>query len=193
MAKKKVTISRGRSVKNNALTAISPARIESMIMLLRGERGILDSDLAELYGVTTGRLNEQVRRNAARFPEDFVFYLNADEFTNLKSQSATSSSGWGGRRKPPHVFTEHAAIMAANVQNSPRAVQASVFVVRAFVRLRRMLVQHKELASRLDELERKLEGHDQQIVTVVNAIRQLMTPPPAPPKKQIGFQTETEG
>ena len=83
--------------------------------------------------------------------------------------------------------------MAANVQNSPRAVQASVFVVRAFVRLRRMLVQHKELASRLDELERKLEGHDQQIVTVVNAIRQLMTPPPGPPKKQIGFQTETEG
>ena len=175
------------------MTAVSPDRVEGMIMLLRGERVIPDYDLAKLYGVTTGRLNEQVRRNAARFPEDFVFHLSEEEFANLKSQSATSSSGWGGRRKPPHAFTEHGAIMAANVLNSPRAVQASVFVVRAFVRLRRMMVQHKELASRLDELERKLEGHDRQIIAVVDAIRQLMAPPPEPPKKQIGFQTETEG
>jgi len=188
-----VTTSVKRSAKAGALTTISPDRVESMIMLLRGERVILDSDLAELYGVTTGRLNEQVRRNAVRFPEDFVFHLSAEEFANLKSQSATSSSGWGGRRKPPRAFTEHGAIMAANVLNSPRAVQASVFVVRAFVRLRRMMVQHKELASRLDELERKLEGHDRQIIAVVDAIRQLMAPPPEQPRKQIGFQTETEG
>ena len=163
-----------------------------MIMLLRGERVILDSDLARLYGVSTGRLNEQVRRNAARFPEDFVFHLAAKEFANLKSQSATSSSGWGGRRKPPWAFTEHGAIMAANVLNSRRAVQVSVFVVRAFVRLRRMMVQHKELAARLDELERKLKGHDRQIIALVDAIRQLMAPPPAPPRKRIGFQAEAE-
>ena len=150
---------------------------------------ILDSDLAGLYGVTTGRLNEQVRRNAARFPDDFVFHLNPEELANLKSQSATSSSGWGGRRKPPHAFTEHGAIMAANVLNSPRAVQVSVYVVRAFVRLRRMMVQHKDLASKLDKLEHKVGKHDRQIV----AIRQLMAPPPEPPKKQIGFQTEAKG
>lgn len=187
-----VTTSRKRSTKDNSLTAVSPERIEAMIMLLRGERVILDSDLARLYGVSTGRLNEQVRRNAARFPEDFVFHLAAKEFANLKSQSATSSSGWGGRRKPPWAFTEHGAIMAANVLNSRRAVQVSVFVVRAFVRLRRMMVQHKELAARLDELERKLKGHDRQIIALVDAIRQLMAPPPAPPRKRIGFQAEAE-
>jgi len=201
MAKKKAAKKRSQPVKalsrrsssGSVSAPIPPDRIESMIKLIRGERVILDYDLAELYGVTTGRLNEQVKRNAARFPEDFTFHLSAEELTNLKSQSATSSSGWGGRRKPPRAFSEHGAIMAANVLSSPRAIQTSVFVVRAFVRLRRMMAQHVELASRLDELERTLEGHDRKITVLVDAIRQLMAPSPDPPKKRIGFHTETQG
>ncbi len=193
MAKKKIVKKTSPPKRSaNALTAVSPDRIEGMIMLLRGERVILDYDLAKLYGVTTGRLNEQVGRNTARFPEDFVFHMSEEELANLKSQSATSSSGWGGRRKPPRAFTEHGAIMAATVLNSPRAVQASVYVVRAFVRLRRMMLQHKDLASKLDKLEHKVGNHDRQIVALIDAIRQLMAPPPDPPRKQIGFQTEAK-
>ena len=177
-------------------------------MLLRGERVIPDYDLAKLYGVATKALNQAAKRNIERFPEDFMFQLTWDETKDLKSQFVTlndPNDGADSRSQSvtlergknikyrPHAFTEHGAIMAANVLNSPRAVQASVFVVRAFVRLRRMMVQHKELASRFDELERKLKGHDRQIVAVVDAIRQLMAPPPEPPRKQIGFQTESEG
>ena len=181
------------SPKGREPAGVPDGRIEGLILLVRGERVILDADLARLYGVSTGRLNEQVRRNAARFPEDFVFRLTAEEFADLKSQSATSSSGWGGRRKLPWAFTEHGAIMAANVLNSPRAVQVSVFVVRAFVRLRRMLAQHKELAAKLTELESKLERHDREIAAIIDAIRALMEPPPQPPSKPIGFQSEAEG
>ena len=126
---------------------------------------MLDADLATLYGVQTRRLNEQVRRNTERFPEDFVFQATSAEFANLKSQFATSS--WGGRRKLPLAFTEHGAIMAAMVLNSPRATEVSVYVVRAFVQLRDTLIAHKELAKRLVELEsrieRKLSTHDQII------------------------------
>ena len=161
-------------------------------MLLRGERVILDYDLAGLYGVETKVFNQAVKRNIERFPEDFMFQLTWDEAKGSRSQLVTLERGKNIKYRP-HAFTEHGAIMAANVLNSPRAVQASVFVVRAFVRLRRMMVQHKELASRFDELERKLEGHDRQIIAVVDAIRQLMAPPPEPPRKQSGFQTETEG
>ena len=203
-----MTTSRKRSAKAGALTAVSPDRVEGMIMLLRRERVIPDSDLAALYGVATKVLNQAVKRNIERFPEDFMFQLTWDEAKDLRSQSVTLNGRDGGAasrsqfvtlkrgkniKYRPHAFTARGAIMAANVLNSPRAVRASVFVVRAFVRLRRMMVQHKELASRLDELERKLEGHDRQIIAVVDAIRQLMAPPPEPPKKQIGFQTETEG
>ena len=146
---------------------------------------MLDADLAELYGVETRRLNEQVSRNSERFPEDFMFQLTDEEFANLKSQFATSS--WGGRRKLPYVFTEHGAIMAASVLNSPRAIEISVHVVRAFVRLRELVAGNKELAQKLNQLERKVGAHDRAIAELINAIRQLMTPLDAGKKRPIGF------
>jgi hypothetical protein len=132
-------------------------------------------------------LNEQVRRNGERFPADFAFQLTTQEAADLKSQIATSSSGWGGRRKLPFVFTEHGALMAANVLNSPRAVQMSVYVVRAFLRLRRWVADQSELVVKLAELERRVAGHDQELKAVVRAIRQLMTPPETS-KRRIGFR-----
>lgn len=151
--------------------------IQSRILLIRGQRVMMDYDLAALYGVTTARLNEQVRRNAERFPADFMFQLGKQEFAALMSQIATSNAGRGGRRKLPYAFTEHGAIMAASVLSSPRAVEVSLYVVRAFVRLRELLSSNKELAKKLDELERKLSSHDRTIVQLVNAIRDLMAPP----------------
>ena len=169
--------------------------ITQRIVVLREQKVLLDADLAALYGVETRRLNEQVRRNRARFPEDFIFELTVEEFANLKSQFATSS--WGGRRKLPMAFTEHGAIMAATVLNTPRAVEVSVYVVRAFVRLRELVGSHRELAKRLDELEEKTEAlamsHEtfsrntrNQLKQVFDALRELMTPPD-PPKRPIGF------
>jgi hypothetical protein len=181
------------AAKKTAGAAIMPiGKIERSILLARGEKVILDADLAKLYGVATKRLNEQVRRNIDRFPDDFVFQLNRNELDNLRSQSVTSSSGYGGRRYAPYAFTEHGAIMAATVLNSPRAVQVSVYVVRAFVQLRRVLGQNKQLAAKLAELERKVGDHDQKIVAIIQAIRELMAPPPKPPRKPIGFQSEME-
>jgi hypothetical protein len=169
-------------------TCLTTETIESTIRFVRGQRIIFDEDLARIYGVSTRQLNQAVKRNAERFPDDFAFQLKREELTNLKSQIVTSSSH-GGRRKLPTAFTEHGAIMAANVLNSPRAVQMSVFVVRAFVRLREVLASHKELAERLDELERKFANHDEQIQAVFEALRQLMNPP-EPPRRRIGFHVE---
>jgi hypothetical protein len=137
-------------------TENSIERAEQLIVTVRAERVILDFHLASLYGVSTGRLNEQVKRNAARFPADFAFRLKNQELRDLMSQFAISSSTYGGRRELPLVFTEHGAIMAANVLNSKRAVAASVQVVRAFVRLRQLLGTNLELARRLDEMEQKI-------------------------------------
>jgi hypothetical protein len=162
--------------------------IQNRILLIHGQKVILDSDLAALYGVTTSRLNEQVKRNIERFPEDFAFRLTRDEFANLISQFATSSSTWGGRRKEPYVFTEHGAIMAASVLNSPQAVRTSVFVVRAFVRLRQMLASNAQLAARLERLEEAVDDHDRQIVAIVDAIQLLMPPPDEPPREPFGFR-----
>lgn len=149
---------------------------------------MLDADLAALYGVTTRRLNEQVRRNVGRFPVDFAFPLSAQEVKNLKSQFAISS--WGGRRTVPLAFTEHGVIMAAMVLNSSRATEVSVYVVRGFVKLRDTLAAHKELARRLDDLESRIErritGHDRTIAEILNAIRALMAPPESK-KRNIGF------
>ena len=164
-------------------------QIERRIFLIRQEKVILDADLARLYGVETRRLNEQVRRNAARFPKDFMFQLTPEEYSDLKSHFATSSLGWGGRRKRPFAFTEHGAIMAASVLNTPKAVEMSVFVVRAFVRLRTLLSTHKELAHKLAELERRVEGHDEAIQGIVVAIRKLMQPPDKK-RERIGFKTK---
>src|SRR6266542_6512422 len=171
---------------SKSVAAIPVERVEQAIFLVRREKVILDADLAALYGVSTTRLNEQVKRNADRFPSDFALRLDKDEFDNLMSQFARSSSKHGGRRKLPLVFTEHGAIMAANVLNSKRAVQASIQVVRAFVRLRQMVASNAELARKLDELEKK---YDAQFKIVFDAIRELMTPP-EPKRKQIDFQTK---
>jgi ORF6N domain-containing protein len=162
-------------------------RVESRILILRQEKVILDSDLAELYGVTVKRLNQQVQRNLERFPADFMFQLTAKEDEILRLQIATSSSGHGGRRYPPYAFTEHGAIMAATVLNSPKAVEMSVFIVRAFVRLRRMLATNRQLATKIDELERKLETHDTAIQELIEAIKQLMIPEDGP-RTRIGFR-----
>ena len=153
---------------------------------------MLDADLAALYSVTIKRLNEQVKRNLERFPTDFMFRLSRDEWNSLRSQFATLESGRGQHRKYlPNAFTEHGAIMAAMVLNSPRATEVSVYVVRAFVELRDTLVAHKELAKRLDELESRLERkfatHDQAITGILDAIRQLMVPPEPIRKRRIGF------
>jgi hypothetical protein len=168
-------------------TIIPADRIERTILLIRGEKVILDTDLAVLYGVTTTRLNQQVRRNIGRFPADFLFRLSWDEYSNLKSHFATSRLEWGGRRKLPYAFTEHGAIMAASVLNTPRAVEMSVFVVRAFVRLRNFLATHKDLAEKVAELERKLASHDEQIVAIIDAIKRLMAPTGPADKRRIGF------
>ncbi|MDD5543824.1 MAG: ORF6N domain-containing protein [Acidobacteriia bacterium] len=161
-------------------------QIEKSIYLIRGQRVMLDVDLARIYKVTTARLNQQVKRNQNRFPEDFGFRLTCPEFANLMLQIATSSSGYGGRRKLPYVFTEHGAIMAANVLNSPAAIQAGVHVVRAFVKLRELLSANKDLARKLAELERK---YDAQFKGVFDAIRQLMTSP-EPKRRVIGFNVK---
>ena len=148
---------------------------------------MLDADLAWLYGVSTKRLNEQVKRNRNRFPSDFMFQLNSAESESLRSQFATSKTGRGGRRYLPFAFTEHGAIMLAAVLNTPRAIEVSVFLVRAFVRLREILATHRSLANKLVELERRIETHDEAIRSLVSAIHQLMAVPERPPKK-IGFQ-----
>jgi hypothetical protein len=172
--------------------------ITQRIVLLRGQKVLLDSDLAALYDVQTRRLNEQVRRNPGRFPADFIFEVTQDEFANLKSHFATSS--WGGRRKLPLAFTEHGAIMAATVLNSQRAAQVSVYVVRAFVQLREVLASHRDLAQKLEELERTTEilssRHDSfaqntrvQLKQVFDALRELMEPVEPIKKRPIGFVT----
>jgi hypothetical protein len=177
-------------------TSLVPVeRVEQTILILRGQKVILDSDLAALYGVPVKRLNEQVKRNAGRFPPDFAFQLAREEFANLKSQFATSSLQWGGKRKLPTAFTEHGALMAASVLNSPRAVEMSILVVRAFVRFRRILATNRQLAAQVDELERKMdqkfaahdkriEAHRKGIVSLYSAIENLM---PTLNDRQIGF------
>jgi hypothetical protein len=140
--------------------------------------------------VNAKRLNQQVKRNAERFPKDFMFRLTSNEYEALRLQSATSKSRRGGRRYLPFVFTEHGAIMAASVLNSDRAVEMSLFVVRAFVRLREMFSTHRELATKLSELEHKLDTHDHTIQEILDTIRELMEPPNRP-QKQIGFRTES--
>ena len=162
-------------------------RVERSILVIRGIRVIIDEVLAAFYGVTTKRLNEQVKRNAERFPPDFVFRLTADEAEALRSQIATLKTGRGHHRKyRPYAFTEHGALMAASVLNSRKAIEMSVLVVRVFVKLRAVLAAHRELAARLNELERKLSRHGEQIIAIFDAIREIMEPP-VKSKRRIGF------
>lgn len=166
---------------------VSVDHIERRIYLIRGHRVMLDSDLASMYGVTTSRLNEQVRRNAKRFPVDFMFQLTRQEFKDLISHFATSSLGWGGRRKLPLVFTQEGVAMLSGVLNSSRAIEVNIAIMRAFVKLRETLALHKELAKKLEELEKKIVHHDAQIQNIFDAIHELMQPP-AKPRAKIGFQ-----
>ena len=159
--------------------------IQSKILLVRGEKVLLDQDLADLYGVQTGQLTRQVRRNLDRFPDDFMFQLTKGEFDILKSQSGTSS--WGGRRYRPYVFTEQGVAMLSSVLRSKRAVEVNVQIMRAFVQLRRFLSSQEQLRRQLSALERKLVEHDAHFKTVFEAIRQLMAPPAPTDKRQIGF------
>jgi hypothetical protein len=174
--------------------------IGSVIRTIRGQKVILDSDLARIFGVPTFRFNEAVKRNRERFPDDFLFQLTAEEFESLTSQIAILKKGRGQHRKfLPYAFTENGAIMAANVLNSPEAVRMSVFVVRAFVKMRDLLGGTKELARQLADLEKKLTArldvHESVIVDVLRRVMEILDPPPLPPeppKRQIGFQVEPE-
>jgi hypothetical protein len=202
-----------------------PIRIDPLILTLRGQKVILDSDLAGLYSVQTKRLNEQVKRNADRFPEDLMFQLTDQEWNNLKSQFATSSlqtaeneevevlrsqiatlntgesdtanrsqivttSSHGGRRKLPFAFTEHGAMMAAMVLNSPEAVAMSLFVIRAFVRMREQLAANTMILKRLAEIDKTLLEHDQALGLIWEQLQPLLAPPPDPPKRRIGFHQD---
>lgn len=162
---------------------IPTERIQRAILYIRGQNVILDQDLAQLYGVETGQLVRQVKRNRARFPADFAYQLTLKEFNNLKCQSGISSS-WGGRRVPPWAFTEQGVAMLSSVLRSETAVEVNIAIMRAFVRLREILSTHKDLARRLDELEKK---YDDNFRVVFEAIRQLMAPPNPPKKGRIGF------
>ncbi|MDP2878483.1 MAG: ORF6N domain-containing protein [Sulfuricella sp.] len=164
--------------------------IAQRILLVRGNKVMLDVDLAALYGVETRVLVQAVKRNIRRFPDDFMFQLTDDEWAILKSQFVISK-GRGGRRYAPYAFTEHGALMLASVLNSERAVEISILVVRAFVRLRELLANNKELANRLEDMERKLTTHDQAITGLIDAVRQLMAPP-VKKKRSIGFIVEPE-
>jgi len=164
-------------------------RIEKAILLVRGQKVMLDTDLAELYGVETGALNRAVKRNIQRFPEDFMFQLTGEETERLRCQTGISKAGRGGRRYLPYVFTEQGVAMLSTVLNSERAIQVNIAIMRVFVRLREMMATHKELAFKLIELEERLEGHDEQIQSIFEAIRQLMAPPERE-KKKIGFVNE---
>ena len=162
--------------------------IERAIRLIRGEKVILDTDLATLYGVETRVLVQAVKRNLERFPPDFMFQLSSEEFTVLRSQTVTSR-GWGGRRYPPYAFTEQGVAMLASVLRSPRAIGVNIEIVRAFVRMRRLLASHAKLEKKLLEMEEKYDG---QFTVVFEALKQLMAPP-EPQRRKIGFRQEGEG
>jgi hypothetical protein len=168
-------------------TTVPIVMIERRIYFIRGQKVMLDTDLAELYGVPTYRLNEQVKRNLKRFPDDFMFQLKAKEANSLTSQIAMSNVGRGGRRTRPYVFTEQGVAMLSSVLNSERAVQVNIAIMRAFVKLREVIATHKELAHKIADLERKFQAHDSQIEEVFDAIRQLLEPKPVPPGRRIGF------
>ena len=166
--------------------------IESLILNVRGQKVILDTDLAELYGVTTKVFNQAMKRNADRFPEDFMFQLEAQEFALLRSQIVTSNVGRGGRRYAPYAFTEHGAIMAATVLNSPEAVAMSVFVVRAFMQMRERLIANAAILKRLAEIDKTLLEHDSALNIIWTKLQPLLAPPPDPPRPEIGFHIKED-
>lgn len=171
---------------------VSIAQIVQSILWLRGHKVLLDTDLAALYGVETRVLVQAVKRNLVRFPDDFMFQLSEEEVEVLRSQTVISNAGRGGRRYAPYAFTEQGVAMLSSVLNSPQAIAVNIEIMRAFVRLREMLASNKDLAKKLEELERKLQTHDQAITGILTAIRELMTPPEPPKKRKIGFVTDDD-
>ena len=177
-----------RSQKKSKNSNIIPVeRIANKIYVIREQKVILDKDIAELYEIPTGRLNEQVKRNIKRFPNDFMFQLTKEEYEVLKSQNAISKTKRGGRRYNPFAFTEQGIAMLSSVINSERAIEVNILIMRAFVKLREILSTHKELADKLKELELKLDTHDEQIQVIIETINQLLTEPEKP-KKKMGFE-----
>lgn len=172
---------------------LSIGEVAQRIQLIRGQRVVLDTDLAAFYGETTKRFNQQVKRNLARFPSDFMFQLDDEEFAALRLQTATLKTGRGQHRKYlPYAFTEHGAIMAATLLNSPRATALSVYVVRAFVELRGMLHANQALATKVHQLERKVSVHERSIAQLADSMAEMLAAPPAPAKRPIGFVEQQE-
>lgn len=169
----------------------SPERIEQSIHIIRGQRVMIDSDLARLYGVATSALNQAVTRNEERFPDDFSFMLTWQEFTDLKSQNVISSLGHGGRRIPPRVFTEHGVAMLSSVLRSPTAVNVNIAIMRTFVRLRRLLATPGELVQQLTGLAETVKLHDHQIKAITDVLQRMLEHP-APPRRRMGFHVDTE-
>ena len=175
-------------------TAIIPVdAIAKRITFIRGQRVIIDADLAQLYGVSTSALNQAVKRNKARFPDDFMFQLSGEEFSYWKSQIVISNPrAKMGLRKVPYAFTEHGAYMAGNVLNSPRAIDVSMFIVRAFIQMRDLLATHKNIAKQLSALDKRVTGQDKTIAQIIATIHQLLEPPPEPKKRPMGFHTSDD-
>jgi hypothetical protein len=167
-------------------SVVPVGKIENRILLIKGEKVIIDADLAEFYGVPTKRLNEQVKRNKDRFPHDFMFQLSPDEKAEVVA-NCDHLENLKYSRALPYAFTEHGAIMAAGVLNTSRAIEVSVFIVRAFVKVRQMVAGHKDLQRKIAQIERRLTDHDEQIIELVNLIKQLLNPEPPPKKRRIGY------
>jgi hypothetical protein len=179
------------SKKSSTDILIAPDKIQQMVHVVRGQRVMLDFDLARLYGVTTTRLNEQLRRNPERFPEDFAYQLTQQEFAILMSQNAISKSGHGGRRKLPWAFTEHGVAMLSSVLRSPTAVRVNIEIIRIFVRLRRLMATPGELVEQLMRLAETVQLHDNQIKTIAQVLNQLMEKP-IHPVRPIGFHVRDQ-
>ena len=170
--------------------AIVPiGKIEKRILLIRGEKVIVDADLARFYGVPTKRLNEQVKRNKARFPKDFMFQLSAEEKSGVVA-NCDHLEKLKYSKSLPFAFTEHGAIMASSVLNSQKAIEVSVYIVRAFVKIRQVIAEHKEVSRRIALIENRLADHDEQIIELIKAIKQLLKPDPPPKKRRIGFHAD---
>jgi hypothetical protein len=168
---------------------VTEDRILNKIYYIRGHKVMLDQDLADLYDVSTKRLNEQVKRNIDRFPGDFMFQLTDEEFENLRSQFATSS--WGGRRVPPYAFTEHGVLMLSSVLNSERAISVNIQIMRIYTKMRELLMTNQEILLKLEQLERKVDGHDEDIQVIFAYLKQLLDPPQEP-RPRIGFRRPGE-
>ena len=171
------------------LTSIPQERIENKILLIRGKKVMLDEDLAALYGVTTGNLNKAVNRNRSRFPDDFMHELNKKEVEALRFQFGISKQSRGGRRYLPRVFTQEGVAMLSSVLKSHRAIQVNILIMRAFVKLKELMISHKDLAYKIEELERKFKDYDKRLIFVFDAIKQLLQKPqePVKPKGPMGF------